>query len=227
MAGELRIKSGAKLRLALDVPVGKEPEFNLVCTFVKSLDSASFLISVPMCGGRPLPLDDQQKLLICYGNEVNSMIVAGYADALVKEGIRHCWKIRRVSEHRQFFQRADERLKVTIPIRYSIPTWQPDADGMIPWEEGMTLDISSGGMAAYLNRSLTVGEVCDLTLPAIGTAKGGQTVSNLVAAVCWTREAPKGSAFRFICGYQFRFADGIERQQVQEYVANIKRRYKL
>ncbi len=67
MAGELRIKSGTKLRMALDVPIGQEPEFNLVCTFIKSLDAATFLISIPMQGGQPLALNDQEKLLICYG----------------------------------------------------------------------------------------------------------------------------------------------------------------
>ena len=113
MADELKIRSGTKLRMALDVPFGKEPEFNLICTFVKSLDSASFLISIPMRDGAPLPLDDQQKLLICYGSAADTKIVAGYADDVVKEGIRRCWKIRRVSEQRQFFRRTDERLKVT------------------------------------------------------------------------------------------------------------------
>lgn len=227
MAGELRIKPGTKLRLALDVPIGEEPEFNLVCTFVKTLDTATFLISIPMSGGKPLALDDQQKLLIRYGSEADAMIVAGYADDVVKEGIRRCWKIRRVSEQRQFFRRMDERLKVTIPIHYSQPTWRPDSEGVIRPEEGITLDISAGGLAAYLNRHLTVGEVCEVTLPTIGVAKEGREIENVVAAVCWIREAPKGSPYHFVCGYQFRFADGVERQRMQDYVGNIKRRYKL
>lgn len=226
MAGELRIKSGTKLRMALDVPIGEEPKFNLICTFVKSLDVASFLISIPMVDGQPMPLDDRRKLLIRYGTDKDAMIVAGYADDVVKEGIRRCWKIRRVAEQRQFFQRADERLKVTVPITYSQPTWRPDSDGVIRPEEGLTLDISAGGLAAYVGMRLNVGEVCDVNLPAIGTAKDGRAIS-AVAAVCWTREAPKGSPFRFVCGYQFRFADGEERGQMQNYVGNIKKRYKL
>ena len=227
MADELKIRSGTKLRMALDVPFGKEPEFNLICTFVKSLDSASFLISIPMRDGAPLPLDDQQKLLICYGSAADTKIVAGYADDVVKEGIRRCWKIRRVSEQRQFFRRTDERLKVTIPIRYTQATWRPNEDGIIPPEEGMTLDIFAGGLASYLNRNLAVGEVCDITLPSIGTTKEGHEISGAVAVVCWTREAPKGSPFRRVAGFQFRFADSVERQQMQDYVTNIKKRYKL
>lgn len=42
MADELRIRSGTKLRMALEAPFGKEPEFNLICTFYKSLDTATF-----------------------------------------------------------------------------------------------------------------------------------------------------------------------------------------
>ena len=227
MADELKIRSGTKLRMALDVPFGKEPEFNLICTFVKSLDSESFLISIPMRDGAPLPLDDQQKLLICYGSAADTKIVAGYADDVVKEGIRRCWKIRRVSEQRQFFRRTDERLKVTIPIRYTQATWRPNEDGIIPPEEGMTLDISAGGLASYLNRNLAVGEVCDITLPSIGTTREGHEIAGAVAVVCWTREAPKGSPFRRVAGFQFRFADSVERQQMQDYVTNIKKRYKL
>ena len=132
MAGALQVRPGSKLRLAMDVPIGREPEFNLVCTFVKSLNAASFLVSIPMRDGQPLPLDDQQKLLICYGSAEDTRIVAGYADDVVKEGIRRCWKIRRVSETRQFFRYpADERLKVTLPIHYTQPTWRPDSDGVI------------------------------------------------------------------------------------------------
>ncbi len=226
MAGELRIKPGTKLRMALDVPIGQQPQFNLVCTFVRSLDVASFLISIPMRGGQPMPMDDTRKLLIRYGTDQDAMIVAGYADDVVKEGIRRCWKIRRVAEQRQFFQRADERLKVTVPITYSQPTWKPDSDGIIRPEEGLTLDISAGGLASYVSRRLIVGEVCDINLPAIGTSREGRAIA-AVAAVCWVREAPKGSPFRFVCGYQFRFADGEEREQMQLYAANIKKRYKL
>ena len=226
MAAELRIRAGTKLRMAFDAPFGKEPEFNLICTFVKTLDSATFLISIPMRDGAALPLDDQQKLLICYGTGADAKIVAGYADDVVKEGIRRCWKIRRVAEQRQFFQRADERLKVTIPITYSQPTWRPDSDGNIRPEEGLTLDISAGGLASYVGMRLNVGEVCEVNLPAIGTGRDGRAIT-AVAAVCWNREAPKGSPFRFVCGYQFRFADTEEREQMQNYIGNLKKRYKL
>ena len=91
----------------------------------------------------------------------------------------------------------------------------------------MTLDISAGGLACYLNRGMNVGEVCEMTLPTIGAAREGHEIAGAVAVICWTREAPKGSPFRRVAGFQFRFADSVERQQMQDYVENIKKRYKL
>lgn len=227
MASELRIRAGTKLRMALDVPIGQEPSFSLICTFVKSIDTASFLISIPMKDGKAMELDETQKLLICFGSGADMQIVAGYADDIVKEGIRRCWKIRRVSEQRQFFRRVDERLRATIPITYSQPTWKPREDGTIPTEEGMTLDISAGGLACYLNRGMNVGEMVEMNLPTIGANREGHEILGAVAVICWTREAPKGSPFRRVAGFQFRFADSAERQQMQDYVDNIKKRYKL
>ncbi|MGN1196199.1 MAG: PilZ domain-containing protein [Acetatifactor sp.] len=227
MAGALTIRSGTKLRIAFDVPMGKEPEFNMVCTFSKALDESAFLISIPMKDGKVMTINERQKLLICYGQGDNSTILAGYADDVVKEGIRRYWKIRRVSEQRQFLKRADERLKVAIPVQYMQDTWMPDEDGEIEKAKGMSLDISAGGMAAYLNHRFEVGEICEMSLPNIGTAKEGHGIDGIISVVCWMREAPKGSMYRNICGFQFRFGDGAERKQLQNYVAYVKKKYKL
>ena len=86
--------------MAFDVPMGQEPDFSFVCTFAKALDESAFLISIPMQDGKPLPLDENRKLLIRYGKGENAMILAGYADDIVKEGLRRYWKIRRVTEQR-------------------------------------------------------------------------------------------------------------------------------
>ena len=212
--------------MAFDSQVGEEPKFDLVCTFAKALDESAFLISIPMKEGKALPLDENQKLLIRYGQGNESMILAGYADDIVKEGIRRYWKIRRVTEHRQFFRRTDERLKVALGISYMQDTWPVNYDGIIEKEKGMSLDISAGGLALYLNRLFNVGEICQVTLPNIGTAEEGQG-RDLVAVVCWNRQAPKGSVYKNICGLQFRYEDEREREHVQNYVAYIKKKYRL
>lgn len=228
MAGALTIKSGTKLRLALDVPIGQMPDFNMVCTFARALDESAFLISIPMKDGAALSVDENQKILIRHsGANGDNMILAGYVDDVVREGIRRYWKVRRVSEQRQFFQRVDERLKVAIPVTYMQETWRPNADGIIEKDSGMSLDISAGGMALFLNRRFEVGEVCEISLPNIGTSVEGQGIEGIVAVVCWMREAPKGSRYRNVCGFQFRFGDGPEKEQMQNYVANIKKKYKL
>jgi hypothetical protein len=227
MASALKIESGSKLQLALDVPVGQEPDFSMICTFRKALDDSAFLISVPMKGGQPLPMNENQKLLIRYVVGDETMILAGYPDDEVKEGLRRFWKIRRVTEQRQFFQRADERLKVALRVEYSQDTWPVNDEGKIDREDGMSMDISAGGAAIYLNRHFDVGEVCQLCLPRVGLDPEGQAVENVVALVCWMREAPKGSLYRQICGLQFRFADAGERDRVRAYVAHVKKKYKL
>lgn len=42
MAGTIDIKPATKLRLALDVPAGKQPVFNMISTFNKALDESAF-----------------------------------------------------------------------------------------------------------------------------------------------------------------------------------------
>lgn len=227
MAGALQIKHGTKMRLAFDAPLSQEPQFHMVCTFNKALDESAFLVSIPMVGGKSLPLDENQKLLFKYGEGEETCILAGYADDEVKEGIRHYWKIRRVAERRQLVKRADIRMKVALPIQYMQDTWALNSDGEIDREKGETLDISNGGLAVCMNRWFPVGEICMFTLPRLGTASDGHAAHEVVGVVCWTREMPKGSVFRYVAGIQLRFGDPEERAEMQDYVAYVKKRYKL
>lgn len=227
MAGTLKIRSGTRLQIALDEGIGETPQFNMVCTFARALDESAFLVSIPMKSGKPLQLDVNQKILFAYelGNE--KAIMAGYADDVIKEGIRSYWKIRRVTEQRQFIKRADERYKIALPLSYMQETWTPNEDGIIPQEEAMSLDISAGGIALFLNRKFEVGEACEITLPRLGTTEEGRKLEGLVGVVYWLREAPRGSKFRNICGMQFRFSDEVDRARLQEYLAYMKKKYKL
>lgn len=227
MAGVIKIKNGTKLQMAFDAPIGEQPKFNMLCTFYKALDESAFLISIPMVNGKPLPMDEKQKLLIRYGSGSAAQIMAGYVDDEVKDGIRRYWKIRRVAEQRQFFQRSDERIKVTLKVEYKQETWAVNDDGIIPKEDGMSLDISAGGAAIYLNRRFDVGEICELSLPRIGTTDKGRAIEDIVGTVCWMREAPKGSLYRNLCGLQFRFAGPEEKQRLQIYLENVKDKYRL
>ena len=95
MAGALNVRHGAKMRIAFDVPVGQDPQFNMVCTFNKALDESAFLVSIPMVNGKALTPDETQKMLFQYGEGDDVQIAAGYVDDVVKEGIRRYWKVRR------------------------------------------------------------------------------------------------------------------------------------
>ena len=66
MAGALNVRHGSKMRLAFDAPLGQESKFNMICTFNKALDESAFLVSIPMVGGKALPLDEKQKFLFQY-----------------------------------------------------------------------------------------------------------------------------------------------------------------
>ena len=227
MASELKIPAGTKLRVAYDTPLGKEPEYNMVCTFSKAIDESAFLVSVPMVGGKSLLMDENQKMLIRVNQGGEELVIAAYADDVVKEGIRRYWKMRRVSEQRQFIKRRDERLKIALKVDYFQPTWPIGDDGRIGTEESMTLDVSAGGAALFVNRHFEVGEVIVLNLPRIGVGPEGAAVPEVVAAVCWGREAPKGSSYRFVCGVQFRMGDDAQREQLQNYMLYVKRTFKL
>lgn len=227
MAGALNIKHGAKMRMAYDAPLSQEPKFNMVCTFNKALDESAFLVSIPMVNGKALTPDEDQKLLFQYGEGDGAQIIAGYVDDTVKEGIHRYWKVRRVTEQRQLIKRIDVRMKVELPILFMQDTWALNADGGIDKESGQTMDISNNGLAVYMNHWFDVGESCRFTLPRLGTAAGGQEEREVVGVVCWMRELPKGGGFRFVAGIQLRFSDNEERKAMQDYVAYVKKRYKL
>lgn len=224
-----KIKTGTKLKMAFDVNVGQTPRFDMICTFSSYLDESAFLVSVPMKDGAPVEADETRKILITYKQveEERGMILAGYVDDVVKKGIRHYWKIRRVSEQRRFYKRADERYKVALPIKFMQDTWSPNKDGIIEKETGMTLDVSAGGVAMYLNHRFDVGESCIFSMPNIGTGRQGSGADDIVADCCWLREAPKGSPYRLVRGFKFRFASADEKEKMHGYIDFIKQEYKL
>ena len=227
MAGSLQLKKGTKMQLAFDAPVGQDPQFNMLCTFNKALDESAFLVSAPMVDGKKLIPDESQKLLFRYTEGDESNIVAGYVDDTVKEGIRSYLTVRRVAEQRHFVKRVDIRMKVELPVTYMQDTWELNANGEVDWEKGETMDVSNNGLAIYMNRWFEVGETCIFKLPRLGSMSEGQPEQEVVGVICWMREMPKGSPFRFVAGIQLRFSGTEDRQEMQEYVSYVKKRYKL
>ena len=227
MAGALPISRGTKIQFALDTPVRDEAKFDMVSTFNKELDESAFLTSIPMVDGKAYIPDENQKLLFRYEAGEETFIGSGYVDDVVKEGIRRYWKVRRMAEQRKVIRRVDVRLKVELPVLYMQDSWPLNARQEITKEHGETMDISNNGLAVCLDRRMEVGETCRFTLPRIGTPADGQPELEVVGVICWVREMPKGGPFRFVTGIQLRFSDSEDRAGMQEYVAYVKKRYKL
>ena len=225
--GVCGIKRGTKMKLAKETTAGQQPVFDMITTFYKELDESAFLVSIPMVDGKALPIDESQKFIFKYEEAEETRIVAGYVDDVVKEGIRHYWKVRRVTENRQFIKRIDVRMKVKLPILFMQDTWHLNSKGEIDKESGETMDISNNGLAVYMNHWFEVGESCIFTLPRLGSVSEGMPETEVVGVICWMREMPKGSPFRFVAGVQLRFANTDEKIKMQEYVAYVKKRYKL
>jgi len=228
MAGEINLKKGSKIIMAYDVPIGIEPKFDMIVSFVKNLDEAVFLVSIPMeKNGEEVPIDENRKLLMRYGQGNVQSLIAGYADDLVEDGTRRYWKVRRVTEHRQYIKRTDERVKAQMNMEFTQETWPQLKDGTTEHETGYTLDISYSGAAVFMNRRFKVGETVEIFLPGMGVGPGSDPMNYVVCGVCWLREAPKGSVYRNVCGLQYRFSDGIERERMKLYVENVRKVFKL
>ena len=189
--GTLDIKRGTKMQLAKDAAVGQEPVFNMLSTFNKELDESAFLVSIPMLDGKPLQADESQKFLFRYEEGEETRIIAGYVDDVIKEGIRRYWKIRRVTENRQFVKRIDVRMKVELPVKFMQDTWELNSQGEIEQESGETMDISNNGLAVYMNRWFEVGETCIFTLPRLGNASEGMPSREVVGVICWRERCQK------------------------------------
>ena len=219
---ELQIKPGTKLQMAFDVPMGQKTDFNMMATFKEAIDDAYFLVSVPMLAGKPLLLDENQKFLMQYSVGDNTFMIAGYPEAVEKVGIRTFWKMRQVAEQRTFFKRRDERFKVSMRLEY-----QRDNVDNPETEDAMTIDVSAGGVAIYLNDYPDVGEALQVQMPTIRLQGERHELPVQLGIVCWVRQAPKGSLYHNVCGLQFRYADDIERETVKEYMQYVRAKYKM
>lgn len=219
---QLQIKPGTKLQVAFDVPVGEKTDFNMMATFKEAIDDAYFLVSVPMLAGKPLLLDENQKFLMQYSAGDSTFMIAGYPEAVQKTGIRTYWKMRQVAEQRTFFKRRDERFKVAMRVEY-----QRDNVDNPETEDAMTIDVSAGGVAIYLNDYPDVGEALQVQMPTVRLEGQRHELPVQLGIVCWVRQAPKGSLYRNVCGLQFRYANDLERETVKEYMEYVRAKYKV
>lgn len=209
---KLKIKSGGKVELVLGG--GDKKPFEVKSTFEKNVNEASFLISVPMSQGKRLEADPFQKLLIKYELGGGVYVVEGYVDDVAQEGRRTFWKIRKVSENREFFQRTDERIKVNLEITFTKRWWTPEGLDSAEELNAITMDVSAGGLAMLMNAPLAVGEIVEVGLPSVKRKRG----VSLSGETCWFRETEKGNAFRYMAGLKFVFITPKDKDRMYKYI---------
>ena len=91
----------------------------------------------------------------------------------------------------------------------------------------MTIDVSAGGLAIYLNdyprRGRGPGRANAHDSSAGRAARAARAAGHRVLGA----PRAKGSLYRNVCGLQFRYADDMERELVKEYVGYIRTKYKI
>ncbi len=218
----MKIKKGIKLQIAYDHKDLEEKDFTMITTFQEQIDETCYLMSIPMKNGKALQITEEEKLVFKGGTGNGSIFFAGYIDETVKKGVRTFWKVRRVNEQRMVAQRSDERIDCTFRLKYWQPTWSTNFDGEIEPEEGLTINVSGGGLAMYLNDVFHVGEVCEIQFPQMGKGKAGQPIE-VIGETCWNREPEKGMGFKNVCGIKFIYKDDKMKKKVQDYIENMKK----
>lgn len=91
----------------------------------------------------------------------------------------------------------------------------------------MTIDVSAGGLAMYLNDYPDVGEALQVQMPVVRVDGERCELPVQLGIVCWMRQAPKGSLYRNVCGVQFRYSDELEREAMKEYMEHVRAKYKI
>lgn len=220
---QVKIRTGTKLFLTYaGERQAKNEDFTIRSTFEKNLNESSFLISVPLQNGKRMEPNEEKKLLIKYAMGGEDIVIEGYVDDVVKQGIRQYWKIRKVTEGRKFFQRQDERVQIAIHVDYTRLEWITNTLGEQRTEEGLTLDVSAGGIAMFLNDRLDVGEIIYVHMPTVGRTKAGKGFT-VRGETCWLRDAEKGNPFRHTTGLKFIFDTTDEKKKMSAYVGAVSK----
>lgn len=218
---QVKIRTGTKLFL---VYAGerqvKNEDFTIRSTFEKNLNESSFLISVPLQNGKRMEPNEEKKLLIKYAMGGEDIVIEGYVDDVVKQGVRQYWKIRKVTEGRKFFQRQDERIQLALRLDYTRLEWITNTLEEQRTEDGLTLDVSAGGLAMFLNDKLSVGEIINIHMPTVGRTKAGKGFT-VRGETCWLRDTEKGNPYRHTMGAKFIFDTTDEKKKMSAYIGAV------
>lgn len=204
--------SGTKLDISFTDENGQQ--INLKSTFEKDVDTVSILISRPLHQGKPIEIDENTKLTIVGGQNMVQTIV-GYVDAVTKIGPRTYWRVRKVDSKSVVNQRSDARVRAVLTLEVFKTYWGTEGIDSTETCPALSIDISNGGIAFYINAPFSTGEIIELQLPKYKRLHP----FSLRGEVCWMRDAEKGSSFRHIIGVRFILDSKTERDRVVRYVS--------
>lgn len=206
----LLIKTGTKLTVRPESR-SKDKDFELKCSYEKTIDDVSFLMTIPLIAGKQYLPDPNDELQIVYATSDAAVEIIGFAEDLVKIGPRSFIKIRTVGASRAFNQRADVRIKAELEVKLIKNKYANGLDSDDEYE-GVTLDISNGGIAVCTNLTADAGEIIEVRFAK--PEKGRRKPLSLRSEICWQRDAPRGSAYRKVFGVKFIFETVTERDRV-------------
>lgn len=214
---KINLKSGTKLDVTYQEEDGSVT--TVKSTFEKNEDTVTVLISRPLKAGKAVMLDENTKITIQGGRQI-VVNVDGYVEDVVKKGPRSFWRVRMVEQRSVVNQRSDERVKAELRLEVQKTYWNQEGIDSVDTLECLSMDISNGGIAFYLNAAVSAGEILELELPR----QGRFSAVSLRGEVCWMREAEKASAYRYVAGIRFILDNERERDRLIRYVAALAKK---
>ena len=217
---KLNIVSGTKLELQLLGKQGQKP-LGLKSSFEKAVGKNCLLISAPFYEGNYANFEHQDALNIQYWRGTSKRILFGYIEGSVQRGLRNYWRVKIISEEREFVFRAYERIKTGLRVSYTgcMPENQAGEPHIM---YALSYDISAGGISLRLHGYVEPEALLELNLPPLGTIKG----FTQKAEVRWIMATENNKAFSYAAGMRFVFANAEERENMKAYIFALIRMHK-
>jgi len=218
---QLKIPYGTKLMIAYD---NGQPltlaDYDMRSSFRENLNSVSALISAPLRSGNPVEMDFSKRLCIRYEVGGETYLFDAYADDEIMDGIRNCWKIRKISEPRAFSLRQHERFKMVVQVGYvRIAKLVQGLDSRF-YDIGKTMDVSKGGIGFYLNTEVEIGEILLLNFPPIESMERSHNFA-IRSEVCWMRlcnSTQQRNGYGYLCGLKFIYDNAADSDYMEQYI---------
>ncbi|MDL2273824.1 flagellar brake protein [Oscillospiraceae bacterium OttesenSCG-928-G22] len=210
---KVEIKPGTHLRMKLDSTLEVQPNFELSSTFEVADGDLEFSIGAPMHRGAYYPINVGELVYFSYYDDLARYDFQGVILERYRDGELAFLRARQTTEIIRTQRREDYRLDVSFR-----GTLEYEEFNGVEYETKkiayMTLDLSGGGAAVFLNTYFGLGKKVFLTLP-IGELGGPL---RLECEVRWMRQNVKGAIYKYIVGLKFLFKFARDKQSIIRYI---------